>query len=36
MTIVRPFMRKLEQLGPLGDQERRLLESLSFNGIITV
>ncbi len=27
-------MRKLEQLGPLGDQERRLLESLSFRGII--
>jgi CRP-like cAMP-binding protein len=35
MTIVRPFMQKLEQLGPFGDQERRLLESLSFNGTIT-
>jgi len=34
MTIIRPFMQKLEQLGPLGDQERRLLEGLSFNGLI--
>ena len=34
MTIVRPFIQKLEQLGPLGDQERRLLESLSFNDVI--
>ena len=33
MTVVRPFMRKLEQLGPLGGEERRLLESLSFNGV---
>src|SRR4051794_11100503 len=34
MTIIGPFMRKLEQLGPLGDEERRRLESLSFSGMI--
>jgi hypothetical protein len=35
MLRVRPFMRKLEQLGPMGEDERRIVESLPFNGLLT-
>lgn len=32
--MIGPLMRKLEQLGPLDDQERRLLESLPLNSAV--